>query len=116
MSLTKEQILTADDLPTREVEVPEWGGTVRVRTLTGAQRDEYDQAFRDKRKGNSLDLRGLRSLLVAMSVVDDAGNQMFTRADVDALQGKNTAAIERVFAAAQELSLIGQAQESAEKN
>ena len=37
--LDKAAILTADDLGRREVAVPEWGGTVLIRGLTGAERD-----------------------------------------------------------------------------
>ena len=39
--LSKEAILAAQDLPSEDVEVPEWGGTVRVRGLDGKGRDEY---------------------------------------------------------------------------
>ena len=38
MSLTRHAILEAPDIETREVPVPEWGGTVYLRALTGAQR------------------------------------------------------------------------------
>ena len=37
--LSKEQILAAEDLPHKDVPVPEWKGTVRVRALTGFERD-----------------------------------------------------------------------------
>ncbi len=40
-ALTGEEILGADDLPTEVVPVPEWDGTVIVRTLTGAERDHW---------------------------------------------------------------------------
>ena len=38
--LSAAEILAADDLPTEDVEVSEWNGTVRVRALTGAERDK----------------------------------------------------------------------------
>jgi hypothetical protein len=34
MALKREQILKANDIKTIEVEVPEWGGTVRLRTMS----------------------------------------------------------------------------------
>jgi hypothetical protein len=42
MALNKDQILHADDLPRREVQTPEWGGSVFVRALTGDERDSYE--------------------------------------------------------------------------
>ena len=45
--LTRDLILKADDIQTREVEVPEWGGTVLIRALTGTERDAYEaEAYR----------------------------------------------------------------------
>ena len=41
-ALTRDEILGADDLKTESVKVPEWGGTVLVRELTGAERDEWE--------------------------------------------------------------------------
>ena len=42
MGLTRDQILAVSDIQTEEVHVPEWGGTVLVRGLTGAERDEFE--------------------------------------------------------------------------
>jgi len=47
MTLNKEQILRADDLKTEEVDVPEWGGSVRVRVLTGTERDAFESSIYD---------------------------------------------------------------------
>ena len=41
MLLNKEQIQSVSDLETQDVEVPEWGGTVRLKSLTGAERDRF---------------------------------------------------------------------------
>ena len=40
--LNREAILAAEDLPRELVEVPEWGGAVYVRALTGAERDQFE--------------------------------------------------------------------------
>ena len=39
MILNREQILAANDVKTRIVDVPEWGGSVIVRGLTSLERD-----------------------------------------------------------------------------
>jgi hypothetical protein len=43
--LTRDAILQAPDLQGEDVAVPEWGGTVRVRGLSGAQRDAYEASW-----------------------------------------------------------------------
>ena len=41
--LNRSAILDAEDLKHEDVEVAAWGGTVRVRMMTGAERDEFRQ-------------------------------------------------------------------------
>ena len=53
MLLNKEQILNADDLTFEDVEVPEWGGTVRIRCLESTERDEFEQSLLDAKGKNS---------------------------------------------------------------
>ena len=43
--LTREQILQSDDLPCETVPVPEWGGEVQVRTMTGTDRDAFEASL-----------------------------------------------------------------------
>lgn len=103
--LTRDLILQADDLPTTEVEVPEWGGWVTVRGLTGAERDLYEQGMLSM-IGPSVELNmaNARARLVALCVVDEAGERLFSDQDVLALSQKSGAALDRVFQIAQKLS------------
>lgn len=102
--LSKEQIWAANDLKTVDVSVPEWGGEVRVKTLTGYERDQYE-ADSVKIQGNKRQMAGnLRARLVALTCVDDQGQLLFTRADVMKLGQKSAAALERVFEAAAKLN------------
>ena len=103
--LTRDAILKAHDLPTEDVEVPEWGGVVRVRGLTGAERDAFEQSIVEQRgKNTRMNLRNIRAKLVALTVVDEEGNRVFSDEDAEALGKKSAAALDRVFAAAQRLS------------
>ena len=43
--LSKTAILTANDLQTEDIEVPEWGGAVRVRNFTGRERDAFESSM-----------------------------------------------------------------------
>jgi hypothetical protein len=103
--LTKDQIWAANDLKTIEVPVPEWGGSVRIKTLTGAERDQYEADSYKRVKGRQeANLANLRARLVAMVVVDENDQPMFTRADVMKLGQKSASALERVFNAAADLN------------
>jgi hypothetical protein len=102
---TRDQILSADDLPVREIEVPEWGFWVRVKTLTGEERDAFEAAI-VKRNGRNVtqNLANIRARLVANTVVDEAGARLFKFSDIEALGKKSALALDRVFGVASELS------------
>lgn len=103
--LTRDQILKAQDLPTEDVSVPEWGGTVRVRALTGAERDAFEQSIVEQRgRSTRMNLQNLRAKLVALTVVDEEGNRIFSDSDAKLLGKKSALALNRVFEVAQKLS------------
>lgn len=110
MLLSRDDILKADDIETREVPVPEWGGTVRVRALTGKDRDAYEAScMQERAKGQMVrNLANVRAKLVVRSIVDDDGNRIFQDSDANALGAKSAAALDRVFAVAAELSRLSE--------
>jgi len=103
--LTKEQILAAQDIVREAVPVPEWGGEVLMRGLSGIERDAFEASVVHMNgRQPRYTLNNLRAKLVALSVVDEAGERLFSDADVTALGRKSAAALERVFQVAQRLS------------
>jgi hypothetical protein len=111
--LTREQILSSQDRKIQKVTVPEWGGDVYVRSLSGAERDQFEEGNlireKDRKRGFvSLDIRiqDAKTRLVALSVCDEAGTRLFSDADVEALSKKNSAAIARLSGVASALSGI----------
>lgn len=112
--LTREAILKVDDRKTEDVDVPEWGGVVRLRSLTGAERDRIEASMVEiKGKSQRLNLVNLRAKMVAAAAVDAAGHPLFRESDVKALGEKNAAVISRLAEKAQELS--GMAEEDVEE-
>ena len=105
--LGRDAILKADDLPAEDVLVPEWGGTVRVRGLTGTGRDEYWASLTVQR-GNTqvIDSANATAKLVARCVVGEDGEPLFTQRDVSELGERSGAALNRVFEVATRLSGI----------
>jgi hypothetical protein len=103
--LSRDQILNADDLTTEDVDVPEWGGQVRVKGLTGEERDRYEAGvIGENTKNKRRNLSNLRARLVSLAVIDGEGQRLFKRSDIPALGRKSAAALDRVFEKAMELS------------
>ncbi len=103
--LTKEQILGAQDIQTEIVEVPEWGGAVIVRGMSGKERDSFEASMiKGKGKSANVNLENLRAKLVSKCVVDEAGKRLFSDDDIPALASKSAAALNRVYEVAQRLS------------
>lgn len=103
MLLTREAILSASDLKAEVVDVKEWGGSVRVATMTGAARDAWEQSLV---KGGKATLENVRANLVSATVVDEKDKPLFTAADVAELGRKSAAALDRVCKVAQKLNRL----------
>ena len=106
--LTREQIIGSDAVDDREydvVECPEWGGEVRLSSITGRARDEYEQSLIEQR-GNDrrMNLRNARAKLIVLTAVDENGNKLFTAEDLNALGRKSAKPLDRLFTAAQRLT------------
>lgn len=114
MFLNADQILQADDRRYEEVPVPEWApaGTnpkdakVRLRSLTGNERDKWeDNLPRDKKGKISSD--NLRASLAAEVIVNEHGEKLFAGARmITQLGNKAAAPIDRIFEAAQRMNGI----------
>ena len=99
--LTKDLILKADDRRTQTVEVPEWGGAVIVKTLSGTERDQFEESIL---AGGKRDFKGVRAKLVALSIIGEDGERLFTFEEAELLGEKSSLALDRVFGVAQRLS------------
>ncbi len=106
--LSREQILNADDLKTEEVNVPEWGGTVKVRAMTGTERDAFEASLVDNTHGKTPQMKteNIRAKLVAKTIIDADGKQLFGVADIEALGKKSAAALDRIYGVSSRLSKI----------
>jgi len=114
--LTKDAILAANDLPYEDVEVPEWGGAVRIKTITAAERDAWESTWTtgegDERRQN---LDNWRARLVALCLVNDKGERLF--ADAAELGRKSNAVIRRLYDVARRVNGMNEKSlDSAEKN
>jgi len=110
-TLSKEQIIAVKDIKTKVVDVPEWGGSVIIREMSGKVREEFEMFVQERRSADdSLNLRGMRTLVLSQTLVDEEGNALFTKDDMSMLGEKNAAVIDRLFTVAMELNKIGDTQ------
>ena len=100
-ALTKDAILGADDLKTRRVDVPEWRGHVFVRPMTAGERDAFD-LFVTEHRGKAK----IRAYIVSLCTVDADGVRLFSEDDVDALDGKASPPMTRVFMEARRINKL----------
>lgn len=99
----RDQILSIEDIPVEMVTVPEWGVTVEVRGMTGADRSSIlERAAADE---GSMGPGGMYVAIVIASTYDpETGERIFTTADTDILQTKSAAALDRLAMVGMRLS------------
>jgi len=97
--LSKEDILGALDLSAITVEVPEWGGEVKMAPMTGYERDTIDTDVANDKMATI----NLRARVVGYCIVDDDGNRVFNNNELAALGKKSSKVLNRLFEIARNL-------------
>ena len=106
-ALTREDILGADDLRREPVPVPEWGGTVYVRTMTGRERDAREtMAFISEDGKVRANEDNVRARLVALTVCDDTGELLFGLDDIEEIGKKSAPVLDRLYSAASRVNAV----------
>lgn len=109
--LNREAVLKVRDTETKDIPVPEWGGSIRVRTMTVAERNDF------ARRATSEDKVNVSSWLVSILAVNEKGDSLFTAEDVPELERRNFRAVDRVVKAILEVNGISEKKvEEAVKN
>lgn len=91
MALSKSKILAANDTKLDKVNVPEWGDDVYIKTLSGTDRDLFEDAYsRDK-------MKNFRARFLVLTLCDDKGDRLFSDEDVDSLGKKSAVVLNRLF-------------------
>lgn len=98
-TLSREKLLKAKiELPTEVVDIPEFGGKVKIRGMTGKEQSSFHKSIRAK--GDKVDEDTFGAKLVVHCLVDDKGERLLTEADWETVYGWPTAIYNRVTAAA----------------
>lgn len=103
MALNKAKILAATDTKVSDpVEVPEWGGQVYIKTLTGTERDQFEESYSQNK------MKAFRSRFLVLTLCEKNGERLFSDADVDALSQKSSLVINRLFEVAWDFNAFSQ--------
>lgn len=102
---SKSDVVQADDLVYEDVPVPEWKRMVRLISLTGTQRDAFeDKSMIQKNGTQKMNLVNFRARLLSLCMVDQQNKRLFPDVDVPLLGQKNAAVLERLFEKAREMN------------
>jgi hypothetical protein len=118
---SRDEILAVQDLPFKDVPVPEWGGkTVRVLGLSAAEASDFAGRMvhvDDKGKVTSTEMTDFMPNLLSRTLADENNELLFTKKDVAALGKKSAKVMSRLFKVAMDLSGLDEmAEQLAVKN
>jgi len=118
MLLSKDQILNIEDTKFEDVDVDEWGGSVRIKLMSASDRDAYEAStFKMIGKEIKPDMVNARAKLVSKCAIDEDGNLLFSAGEVGKLGQKSSAAMDRLVSAARKINgMDEQAIENSIKN
>lgn len=92
MALNKAKILAAKDVKLSEaVPVPEWGGDVFIKTLSGTERDFFEESYSQNK------MKAFRARFLVLTLCDENGERLFGDNEVDSLSGKSSTVLNRLF-------------------
>lgn len=92
MGLSKAKILAAKDVKLSDpIPVPEWGGEVYVKTLSGTERDAFEESYTEQK------MKAFRVRFLILTLADDSGERLFADGDIDLLGCKSSIVINRLF-------------------
>ncbi len=100
-TLSRDDILKAQDLKIVKVQVQEWGGDVHVKRMTAGERDKFDFWVVENQKSQNI-----RAAVLAFTMCDEQGEALFTPEHIKDISQKDTAVIEKLFNVATELNPI----------
>jgi hypothetical protein len=109
-TLTRDQILNAQDRVVEALAIPEWSGSICVRSLTAGERENARQQTKDHPDTPAA------AFFAVAAACDAQGTPLFQNQDAFRLTDKSAKAIERIADRALRLSSIGDEAREAAKN
>lgn len=102
MPLDRKSILSANDVRLEKVAVPEWGGDVYLRVISGTDRDHFEESYADQK------MKSFRIRFLVLTLCDESGERIFKDDESELLGKKSSVVINRLFEAAWKLNAFTQ--------
>jgi|SRR5215471_21093530 len=117
-TLTRDQLLEAAKharIERDKLYVPELGGDIWVRGMSGIERDKFEEGLRIRRgkRAGQTDLRNFRAQLAVRVIVDESGARLLNDLDADIFGRLPAGVLDRIIARCTELS--GKAQDEVDE-
>lgn len=109
--LTPAQVLEQPTLIIEVLDVPEWGGKIRLKHLSAKERDDFESSMvkMGKNGRQQMNNENFRARLVQLAAVkDELGAPMFTRHDIKTLGSLPASGLQRVFNKINEMSAFSE--------
>jgi len=92
--LSKDAIKKASDFKVDKVSVPEWGGDVCIKTLSGTERDAFEEGYAEQK------MKNFRARFLVLTLCDEKGERLYSDEEAAELGGKSAVVLNRLFDAA----------------
>lgn len=108
-AVTREQLLEAArnaKIERDQLHVPEFGGDVWVRGMSGKERDAFEEGLRIRRgrRAGQMDLRNFRSQLAVKVIVNEQGERILNDDDAAIFSRLPSGVLDRIISRCTELS------------
>lgn len=90
-ALSKSAIIAAKDVRIEKINVPEWGGDVFIKTLSGTDRDAFEDAYSREK------MKNFRARFLVMTLCDEKGGRLFDDAEIEEVGKKSSIVLNRLF-------------------
>jgi hypothetical protein len=101
--MSKSRIVSAADTKLDTVNVPEWGGEVCLKTLTGSERDSFEESYSGEK------MKNFRCRFLVLTLCDENGERLFADDEADVVGKKSALVINRLFEKAWQLNAFSDA-------
>jgi hypothetical protein len=107
--LSADAILTADDIEYENKYIPAWGGWVRIKGLSGSERDEFEDFIivtkgQGKKMTREARMANARAKLCSLAIVNKDDVRLFGPHAIGALGAKSAKALQTCFEIAMRLA------------
>lgn len=92
--LSKDAIKQVSDYKVEKVSVPEWGGDVCIKTLSGTERDAFEEGYSEQK------MKNFRARFLVLTLCDESGQRLYGDDEAGELGSKSAVVLNRLFDAA----------------